>query len=102
MSAGVRRLVLAWLGLLLLLGMTLGAAFLPLGTAKPWVGYAIAAGKAALILWFFMDMRREKGLARIATAAAFLWLLFLLALSGADYLTRGTADRNEIHTSPHS
>ena len=88
MTAALRRLLLVWLGLLLLLAATLGAAFLPLGPAKPWIGYALAAGKAALILWFFMDMRRDSGLMRLATGAALLWIVFLLCLVGADYLTR--------------
>lgn len=91
MSAALLRLLLVWVGLLLLLGATLGAAFLPLGAAKPWIGYAIAAAKAGLILWFFMDMRKEGGLMRLATGAALLWIVFLLTLSGADYLTRGWA-----------
>jgi len=82
------RLLLVWLGLMLLLGATLGATFLPLGAAKPWLGYGVAAAKAGLILWFFMDMRQEGGLMRLATGAALLWIVFLLCLVAADYLTR--------------
>ena len=88
MTAGVRRLVLVWAGLLALLAATLGAAFLPLGAIKPWIGYAIAAGKAALVLWFFMGMRGEGGLARLASVVAFAWLAIMLTLASADYLTR--------------
>lgn len=89
MSAGVLRMVAVWAALMLLLALTLGAAFLPLGAAKPWVGYAIATGKAGLILWFFMEMRREDGIARLAALAGFVWLMMLFALTAADYLTRG-------------
>jgi len=88
MTAALRRVLLVWLALLLLLAATLGAAFLPLGPAKPWIGYGIAALKAGLILWFFMDMRREGGLMRLATGAALLWIVFLLSLVASDYLTR--------------
>jgi len=87
-SPALPRLLLVWLALLLLLAATLGAAFLPLGPAKPWIGYSIAAAKAGLVLWFFMDMRREGGLMRLATGAALLWIAFLLCLVAADYLTR--------------
>ena len=65
------------------------AAHLPLGPVKPWTAYAIACAKAALILWFFMEMRREKAIARLAMLAAALWLLLMLTLSASDYLTRG-------------
>ncbi len=88
MSAAVVRLTAAWAALMLLLGLTLGASFLPFGAAKPFIAYAIATAKAALVLWFFMEMRSETVLARFAAAAGFLWLFFLLTLSAADYLTR--------------
>ena len=83
------RLWLVWGALMALLALTLGAAFLPLGPAKPWIGYGIAAAKAALVLVFFMDLRREGGLARLATLAAFAWLAILLSLVAADVATRG-------------
>lgn len=89
MSRSILRLIAAWAALMLLLGLTLGASFLPLGPAKPLLAYAIATAKAALVLWFFMEMRGETSLARFAAAAGFLWLFFLLLLSGSDYLTRG-------------
>ena len=89
MSGAVVRMLLVWLALLALLALTVGCSFLPLGVAKAGVAYGIAAIKAALILWFFMEMRREGGLARLAAIAAFVWLSILLTLSAADYLTRG-------------
>jgi cytochrome c oxidase subunit 4 len=89
MSGSVARLLLAWAALLGLLAMTVGAAFLPIGGAKPWVALMIAAAKAAVILWFFMELRRDSGISRLAGIAAFLWIAMLLVLSAADYVTRG-------------
>jgi cytochrome c oxidase subunit 4 len=90
MSRAVARLVLAWVGLLVLLAITFGAAHLPLGTTvKPWVGYVIASAKAAIVLWYFMEMRREGSLARLAMIVGFVWLAILLMLTAADFLTRG-------------
>ncbi len=86
--SGTGRLLLAWAALMALLALTLGAAFLPLGPAKPWIAYAIATAKAALVLWFFMEMRSERGLARLAMLAGFVWLAILFALTATDYLTR--------------
>lgn len=82
-------MAVAWAALMLLLALTVSAAFLPLGSAKPWIGYAIATAKAGVILWFFMEMRREGGIARLAAVAGFVWLVMLFALTAADYLTRG-------------
>jgi cytochrome c oxidase subunit IV len=86
--SGAVRLLLVWAALMALLALTVGAAFLPIGMAKPWVAYAIATAKAILILWFFMEMRRESGLARLAAIAGFVWLAILIMLTATDYLTR--------------
>ena len=83
------RLALVWAALFLLLAATVIAAHLPLGAAKPWISYAIAFAKAALILWFFMEMRKEGAIARLAMLAAGIWLIMMMTLSASDYLTRG-------------
>jgi len=88
MSAGVKRLLVVGLGLQVLLAATVAASFLPLGPFKPWVGYGIAVAKAVLVLWFFMEMRKEGGLVRLATVAAFAWLAIMFALTASDYLSR--------------
>jgi cytochrome c oxidase subunit 4 len=87
-SPAIARLLLVWAALLGLLATTLGLAYLPLGAFKPFVAYGIATLKAALILWFFMDLRRESGLLRLAAAAGFAWLSVLLILVAGDYLAR--------------
>lgn len=89
MNAGVVRLIGVWAVLMALLGLTIAIAFLPLGPAKPALGYLIAASKTALLLWFFMEMRSESGLVRLGAAAGFIWLVVLFGLSATDYLTRG-------------
>ena len=83
------RLALVWAALLLLLAATVIAAHLPLGAAKPWISYVIAFAKAAFILWFFMEMRKEGAIARLAMLAAGIWLIMMMTLSASDYLTRG-------------
>lgn len=85
----VFRLVLVWLALLALLAATVAASFLPLGPVLPFVSYAIAGAKAALILWFFMEMRAEGGLVRLAAVAGFAMLAILLVMLAADIGTRG-------------
>jgi cytochrome c oxidase subunit 4 len=87
-SAGARRIWFCWAALLLLLATTTGAAFLPLGRLNIAVALAIAVAKAALVLVFFMELRRSSGLVRAFAVAGFFWLLILLTLTSADYLTR--------------
>lgn len=88
MSGAVFRLVLVWLALLVLLGVTLGAAFLPLGLWSPVIAYGIATIKAVLVLWFFMELRTEDRLVRLAMAAAFIWLSILFIILAVDYASR--------------
>jgi cytochrome c oxidase subunit 4 len=86
MSAG--RLVLVWTALLALLLITFGASFVLTGPASVAVSYTVALAKAALIFWFFMHLREESGLVRLAAGGAGVWLLILLLLLFADYASR--------------
>lgn len=90
MSAGAsaRPLVLTWVALMVLLGITIGATFLPLGPFMPVVNLGIAFAKAALVFWVFMHLRELGGLVRLAAAGAVAWIVILFLLTGADYLTR--------------
>ena len=88
MSAALKRIWICWAALLLLLATTTGAAFLPLGSFNASVALAIAACKALLVLIVFMELRRSSGLVRAFAVAGFFWLLILLTLTSADYLTR--------------
>lgn len=89
MGASLKRLFLVWAALLALLGATIGASFVPMGPALPAVTYGIAIAKTALVLWFFMELRREPGLARLAGLAGFAWIAFLLIMVAADLSSRG-------------
>jgi cytochrome c oxidase subunit 4 len=84
----IRSLVLVWLGLLVLLSITVAGSFAFTGPANLAVSWGTAAAKAALILWFYMHLREESGLARIMAVGALAWLAILLLLTTADYATR--------------
>ena len=84
----IPRLVLVWLALIALLALTMGTSALPLGSVLPFVTYGIAIAKAALVFWFFMEMRQEDALARLAALTGFVWLLVLFTLSASDFLSR--------------
>ena len=88
MTARTRTLVLVWIVLMVFLGLTLGASFLPLGAFKPVVNIAIGLVKATLIFWFFMHLREVSGLIRLVAFAGAVGIVIMLALISSDYLTR--------------
>lgn len=78
-----------WLALLLLLAITIGAAYLPLGPGNGVVSMGIAACKAALILlFFFMKLKTSSALLRLASLAGVFWLVLMFSLTFGDYLSR--------------
>jgi cytochrome c oxidase subunit IV len=86
--AAARTYVLVWIGLLTLLLLTLGSAYLPLGWLNGVVNLAIAVVKALLVMIFFMHLRSSHYVLKIAAAAGFFWLALLIGLSLADFLAR--------------
>jgi cytochrome c oxidase subunit 4 len=83
-----RKPSLIWLALLLLLGLTVGSAYIPLGALNGAINYGVAVAKAGLVLVFFMHLDRSRALVRLAALTGLLWLTFLFSLSFGDYLTR--------------
>lgn len=83
-----RSLVVVWLALLVLLTASLAGSFAFTGMLNLGVSLGTAAIKAALIFWFYMHLKEEGGLNRIAALGAVAWLLILFLLVGADYATR--------------
>jgi len=88
----VRTNVLVFAALLVLLVMTVGAAYLPLGVMHVPVAMTIATIKAVLIVLFFMHLLHSHKLMMIVSVASFLWLAIMVVLTLNDYLTRGVLD----------
>ena len=74
--------------LMVLLFLTVGAAFLPLGGANLPVALAIAALKSALILLFFMHFRDSDHLTWMVGGATVVWFCILIVLTLNDYTSR--------------
>ena len=83
-----RKPALIWLALLVLLGISVGSAYIPLGVGNGLINYGVAAAKAALVLIFFMHLDRSRALILLAALSGMFWLLFLFSLSFGDYFTR--------------
>jgi cytochrome c oxidase subunit 4 len=84
----VRTNVLVFVALLVLLVMTVGAAYLPLGVLHVPVAMTIATIKAVLIVLFFMHVLHGHKLMMVVSVASFLWLAIMVVLTLNDYLSR--------------
>ena len=81
-------LVICWIALLLLLGLTVVLSYQPLASLNFAVAMTIAAIKAGLVAAIFMELRHRSGVVRAFAAAGFFWLAILLWLGLMDFLTR--------------
>ncbi len=72
-----------------LLGISFGAAFAPLGGYNTAVNVFIAALMALIGLLFFMGLIGDRTLLRLAASGGAFWLIIMFALTFADYFTRG-------------
>ena len=83
-----RPIVFAWAGLLVLLALTLGMAFVPLGKGNIAVALAIGATKALIVVFVFMELARGHPLKLIFAGAGLFWFAILFGLTFTDYATR--------------
>jgi cytochrome c oxidase subunit 4 len=88
MSGETKRYVAVWIGLLILLALTCGSAFVPMGAWNNIVNLIIAVLKALLVALFFMHLKGSQGPVRICAAVALFTLGLLFLLSSGDYMTR--------------
>jgi cytochrome c oxidase subunit 4 len=84
----VRTYTRVFLALLGLLAVTVAAAYVDLGPFNIPVAMGIGAAKAVLIILFFMHVKSGARVLKLAVGAGFFWLLVMLVLVLADYLTR--------------
>ena len=74
--------------LLILFGVSLGSAYLPLGTGNLTVNLVIAAIMIVVLVIFLMDLKGASALIRVVAAGGLLWLVLMFALTFNDYLSR--------------
>jgi cytochrome c oxidase subunit 4 len=80
--------VLIFVALMVLLVVTVAAAFVDLGAANMPVAMLIASIKAALVILYFMHVKYSSRLTKVFVAASFLWLAILFVMTFADYISR--------------
>jgi cytochrome c oxidase subunit IV len=85
----VRTYVLVFLALMAGTALTVFAATVDLGIWNTPVALTIAVAKAVLVVLFFMHVKYSSRLIWVAAAAGFFWLVYLVAGTASDYLSRG-------------
>ena len=75
--------------LMVLTAVTVGVAYLNLGTANAMVALGIATFKATLVVLFFMHVKESSQLTKVIVVSGFFFLAILIGLTMADYGTRG-------------
>lgn len=75
--------------LMILLVATIGVALVDLGVAANLIfALGIAAGKALLIVFFFMHVKFSSRLTKLFAGAGLFWLAIMFVLTFSDYSTR--------------
>ena len=75
--------------LMVLTGVTVGAAMINLGSFNFPVAIGIAITKATLVILFFMHVKYSSRLTKMIVGMSFFFLCILFALTLTDYLSRG-------------
>lgn len=88
-ASPARVYILNGVALLGLLALTIAASFLNLGVLNSIVAASISVVSTALILLFYMHVRRSKPLLWVFVGAGFFWLGIMFVLAFSDFLTRG-------------
>lgn len=85
----VKTYAAVFVALIVLTITTVGVSKLELGEYNFVCAMTIAVAKAALVFWFFMDVRRSSSMTRLFIFAGFFWLAIMLVFMLSDYLSRG-------------
>jgi len=78
-----------FLSLMVLTALTVFASTKDFGPGNTIIAVSIAALKATLVILFFMHVRYNDNIVRIAVFTGFLWLGIMIVLTLSDYIARG-------------
>ena len=74
--------------LIVLTGVTVGAAYVDLDRFNFAVAMLIAGFKASLVVWYFMHVKYQSHLTKLTVATGLFFLALLLGMSLIDYVSR--------------
>jgi cytochrome c oxidase subunit 4 len=84
----VRTYVAVFVGLLICTLLTVVVASHDFGFLNTAIALTIACFKATLVIWFFMGVRYNTPLTKVAASSGFVWIMILFGLGMSDYLSR--------------
>ena len=85
----VRTYLVIFAALMLLMLLTVVAAFIPgLGNFGIVIALGIATLKALLVILYFMHVKYASPLVKVVVISGFVWFFIALGLTFTDYLTR--------------
>jgi cytochrome c oxidase subunit 4 len=87
-TSSVRSLILSFLGLMVLLALTVWGSFINVGAWRATVAVVVAIAKALIVMIFFMHLKSSNRLTWAVAGAGFFWLSILLVLTIGDFVTR--------------
>jgi cytochrome c oxidase subunit 4 len=85
----VRNYVMTWIALLVLLAITCGTSFIPLGRYNLAINMTIAIAKALLVIVVFMRLFKSAPMVLVVAVIAALDLAILVCLALPDFVVRG-------------
>jgi cytochrome c oxidase subunit 4 len=85
----VRTYVATWVALLVLLAITCGTSFIPLGRYNLAINMAVAIAKALLVIVVFMRLFKSAPMVFVVAVIAALDLAILVCLTLPDFVVRG-------------
>ena len=88
-ALSLRTCIAVWLALIVLLAITCGSAFLPLGRFNVVVNFGVALAKALLVVLVFMRLLSGTMMIRIVALIGIFTLAILVCLSMTDFAVRG-------------
>jgi cytochrome c oxidase subunit 4 len=86
-----RDLVLAFVALLVLLGLTVTLAYQPLGRLNTPLALVIATFKGLIVALVFMELWQRRGVTIAAAVVGVGWLGILIWLASTDFALRAAA-----------
>lgn len=86
--------------LMILTGVTVGAAFVDLGQFNFAVAMLIAGFKATLVVWYFMHVKWQSHMTKLTLATGLFFLSILLGMSLIDYVSRDFGGALPAPTNP--
>lgn len=81
-------IVIIWLILLVLTGVTVGVSYVNLGALNIWVALGIASTKSALIISYFMHMKYERPIFKLCLLVTLCILAIFIGFTFIDVLYR--------------